>query len=612
MAEIISEKKKTSIISNKTSKVYVYNVLTKEWRSRICELNGSYLSFYRKEKIVAVIDLEQVGDISPVTDMPVDDILKGTVFSITLKEDRNFTIRTISSEECISWISILQEVRDKLRSQLSRKSNVSSVTSSLLPDVVHNTFDRLMNDDQDSVIDNCSSDKIEEYFDNEVKLDGNILSPIPISQEHCATAVDAKLQATVGSVSNKKRFSFSAALSNTFSLGSTALSSPNNFISPPQGRRVSFSFPMTNKQLIPLSNNSQLRVKSNESVLHGNNSNHAAKAITSTTQANNLKDFNTSITNTILTANPSKAHVSILSPKDKNRSDTVIAVDENKENVHVNTQSEDNKSVSMVVPPLMSPLLNEAEVTSTTSTHTTEVDQEGNVVHMASISTSPMNNYNDASHGFIAPSVNARTPNYRTPERRTLLVNKTSLGTQTPNFRRPLKAPYQSFNVWTSSVPMSYVIIMVAVAVLVGSFISSCYVTQHYEAAIRNGHLITAANTASTTINLLPNIKPSPVSSNSPFARNLREIQTKSSSSSYSSNRDDNSASSSLDVDIAESNTMNRLVGKGMSQQPGAEVVVRQSKSPTYPLQLLLYILRHSLRLMSGMKGRIASFFHVK
>lgn len=645
MADILGEKKKTSITSlNKTSKVYVYNVVTKEWRSRTCELNGSYLSFYRKEKIVAVIDLEQVGDISPVTDIPEDDIIKDTVFTISLKQDRNFMIRTISSDECISWICILQEVRDKLRSQLSRKSNVSVTSSS------YNTFDRLMSSDvHDSAIDNGSSDKIEDYFDNEVKLDGNILSPIPISHEN--SAVEAKNKPAAGSVVNniKKRFSFGTALSSTFSMGS--IGSPNNLISSPQGRRVSFSFPMTDKQLIPPPSSSSIskcKIKCNESVLHGkNNGIHTTKAISSSAKADGPHEKDNTImlvpSNPPLDNDNQKAILSVLSPTDnKKRSDATrnIVTDENKENMHVNTQSEDKSSSTVVGSSHMMPpkkkllLLNESvEVTPTHSSTVVVVEhQEGNEVHatVASISTSPMNiSCIDASHRLIAPRVNARAPNYRTPERKSSFVNRTSLGTQTPNFRRPLKAPYQScFDVWASSIPLSYVIIMVAVAVLVGSFISSFYITQHYEVAIRNGQLITAGSTApSTTINLLPTIQPSVGGSsmdhfhhacevktkvdfenNSPFARNLRQVQAKSSSLSSTSSSiiKGSSALNPLSdaADIGSSSGFDQLVSK-----PRAEVVSQQIKSSTSPLQVLFQVLRDSFRLLSDIKGRIMSFF---
>ena len=648
MADILGEKKKTSITSlNKTSKVYVYNVVTKEWRSRTCELNGSYLSFYRKEKIVTVIDLEQVGDISPVTDIPEDDIHKETVFTISLKEDRNFMIRTISIEECISWISILQEVRDKLRSQLSRKSNVSVTSSS------HNTFDRLMSsDDHDSAIDN-GSDKIENYFDNEVKLDGNILSPIAISQEN--SSVGAKHKPAAGSVVNtiKKRFSFGTALSSTFStMGSVA--SPNNLISSPQARRVSFSFPMTNKQLIPpppsSSNNSssisKFKVKCNESAIHGNSINNNATKATSTTakvDGQHGKDNNNMLTlsNPPIDDDNQKAIVSVQSPVDnKKRSDATrnIAVDENKENMHVNTQSEDKSPITMVVSS-MSPkkkLLESVRVLTPTNSSIVVVEhQEGHEVHatVASISTSPMNtNCIDASNRLIAPRVNARAPNYRTPERKSSFVNRTSLGTQTPNFRRPLKAPYQSFfDVWSSSVPLSYVIMMVTVAVLVGSLISSYYITQHYEVAIRNHQMITARSTASTTtINLLPTIQPSVAGSsssvdhyhyaceaktkvdfenNSLFARNLRQVvQAKSSSLSSSSSTTTIKGSSALTpldtADIGSSFALDHLVSG-----PRAEVVSQHFKSSTSPLQVLFQVLRDSFRLLSGIKGRIVSFF---
>jgi len=652
MADILGEKKKTSITSlNKTSKVYVYNVVTKEWRSRTCELNGSYLSFYRKEKIVAVIDLEQVGDISPVANIPEDDIIKDTVFTISLKEDRNFMIRTISSDECISWICILQEVRDKLRSQLSRKSNASVTSSS------HNTFDRLMSSDDvhDSAIDNGSSDKIEDYFDNEVKLDGNILSPIPISHEN--STVEAKNKPAAGSVVNniKKRFSFGTALSSTFSMGS--IGSPNNLISSPQARRVSFSFPMTDKQLLPPPSScsiSKCKIKCNESVLHGNNNSiNTTKAISSSAKADGPHGKDNTIM--LVASNPpldndnQKVIVSVLSPADnKKRSDVTrtIAIDENKENMHMNTQSEDKSTCTLVGSShMMSPkkklllLVNESvEVIPTHSSTVVVVEhQKGNEVHsdtVASISTSPMNiSCIDASHRLIAPRVNnVRAPNYRTPERKTSFVNRASLGTQTPNFRRPLKAPYQScFDVWaTSSIPLFYVIIMVAVAVLVGSFISSFYITQHYEIAIRNGQLITAGSTApSTTINLLPTIQPSVGGSsmdhfhhvcevktkvdfenNSPFARNLRQVQAKSSSlsstSSYSSIIKGSSALNPLDAADIGSNpaAFDQLVSR-----PRPEVVSQEIKPSTSPLQVLFQVLKDSFRLLSDIKGRIMSFF---
>lgn len=131
----------------------------KEWKVRICELNGSFLTFFRKQKMVAAIDLEQVGDINVLPPVK-DNAGKGYIFSLHLKEGRYFNVRVSMHEDALNWVKVLVDVRDKLRSHISRRSKSFS-NMPLDAQTPMTDFNISL------MVDNEPDDSIKVYFDSE-------------------------------------------------------------------------------------------------------------------------------------------------------------------------------------------------------------------------------------------------------------------------------------------------------------------------------------------------------------------------------------------------------------------------------------------------------------
>ncbi|KAJ1432689.1 hypothetical protein B484DRAFT_447665 [Ochromonadaceae sp. CCMP2298] len=136
---------------------------TSEWKIRSCELNGSYLTFFRKQKMIAAIHLGQVGDITVVGKISDNDG-KGSIFSLHLKEGRYFNVRVTTYADAVKWVKALVEARDKLRSQAFVRSKSFSmahaVQGSLSP--LHMAADL-----SSSIVMEDADDNIKCYFDNE-------------------------------------------------------------------------------------------------------------------------------------------------------------------------------------------------------------------------------------------------------------------------------------------------------------------------------------------------------------------------------------------------------------------------------------------------------------
>ena len=132
-----------------------------EWKVRTCELNGSFLTFFRKQKMVAAIDLEQVGDINVLRQ--IKDISgQGFIFSLHLKEGRYFNVRVSMYEDAMNWVGVLVDVRDKLRSAHSFRSKSFSTQNDGLPNMTPMTADF-----NTSIIADEPDDNIKVYFDSE-------------------------------------------------------------------------------------------------------------------------------------------------------------------------------------------------------------------------------------------------------------------------------------------------------------------------------------------------------------------------------------------------------------------------------------------------------------
>jgi hypothetical protein len=134
-----------------------------EWKVRSCELNGSFLTFFRKLKMVAAIDLEQVGDIKVLRQIK-DSSGSGVLFSLHLKEGRYFYVRVSMLEDAENWVKVLVEVRDKLRYRATERSkSFSTQVSQQIP------FTPLAEDQLSTslITKEDPDDDIKVYFDNE-------------------------------------------------------------------------------------------------------------------------------------------------------------------------------------------------------------------------------------------------------------------------------------------------------------------------------------------------------------------------------------------------------------------------------------------------------------
>lgn len=132
-----------------------------DWKVRTCELNGSFLTFFRKQKMVAAIDLEQVGDINILKQVK-DGSGQGFIFSLHLKEGRYFNVRVTAYEDATNWVKVLADVRDKLRSHQSNRSRSFSAWQDSQP-----SFTPLTTDFNASLVADEADDNIKVYFDNE-------------------------------------------------------------------------------------------------------------------------------------------------------------------------------------------------------------------------------------------------------------------------------------------------------------------------------------------------------------------------------------------------------------------------------------------------------------
>jgi len=135
-----------------------------EWKVRSCELNGSFLTFFRKQKMVAAIDLEQVGDINVLRKIN-DSAGQGFIFALHLKEGRYFNVRVTMYDDALNWVKVLIETRDKLRSHHSHHSRTRSFSGH--NETNYSSFTPLASDFNTSLlVADEPDDNIKVYFDN--------------------------------------------------------------------------------------------------------------------------------------------------------------------------------------------------------------------------------------------------------------------------------------------------------------------------------------------------------------------------------------------------------------------------------------------------------------
>lgn len=100
-----------------------------EWQRRYFEINGSYLTYYKSQKmakLLAALSIPQVGAIKLLGPTEL-----GYEFRIDIK-DRQYILRATSKQEAELWVSTLTRIRDTagtanpIADDRSRSSSVNS------------------------------------------------------------------------------------------------------------------------------------------------------------------------------------------------------------------------------------------------------------------------------------------------------------------------------------------------------------------------------------------------------------------------------------------------------------------------------------------------------
>ena len=84
------------------------------WHRRYFETNGSYLTYYKTKKmkkLLAAVNLPEVGEIKYLGFVDEGDSSKGYVFKMDIR-DRTYMLRGETQDEVQKWISILTSLRD--------------------------------------------------------------------------------------------------------------------------------------------------------------------------------------------------------------------------------------------------------------------------------------------------------------------------------------------------------------------------------------------------------------------------------------------------------------------------------------------------------------------
>jgi hypothetical protein len=98
------------LVSHNNLSGYLHKKATNgEWQRRYFEINGSYLTYYKSQKmskLLAALSIPQVGAIKLLGETD-----HGAEFRIDIK-DRQYILRASTLQEAETWVSTLTKVRD--------------------------------------------------------------------------------------------------------------------------------------------------------------------------------------------------------------------------------------------------------------------------------------------------------------------------------------------------------------------------------------------------------------------------------------------------------------------------------------------------------------------
>mmetsp|Transcript_77282 Transcript_77282/g.151614 ORF Transcript_77282/g.151614 Transcript_77282/m.151614 type:complete len:164 (-) Transcript_77282:212-703(-) len=97
-----------------------------EWQKRYFEINGSYLTYYKSQKmskLLAALSIQQVGAIKLLGESD-----EGAEFRIDIK-DRQYILRASNQKEAQAWVDALISVRDSGMSSNPLNSRPNSLNS---------------------------------------------------------------------------------------------------------------------------------------------------------------------------------------------------------------------------------------------------------------------------------------------------------------------------------------------------------------------------------------------------------------------------------------------------------------------------------------------------
>ena len=129
-------------LNNAGQSGYLYK-MTRDgrWQRRWFETNGIFLTYYKsrkREKLLAALSLQQVGEIKTIEGIDSDPELKVGLFTIQLNT-RVYTLRAKDNEEAISWVTALCRIKTEnpeistTHSPLQNKTNPDRKSASSAP-----------------------------------------------------------------------------------------------------------------------------------------------------------------------------------------------------------------------------------------------------------------------------------------------------------------------------------------------------------------------------------------------------------------------------------------------------------------------------------------------
>lgn len=92
------------------------------WQKRWFETNGCFLTYYKSRKmtkLLAALNLPQVGAIKLLEDSADDPDNDGTLFTIELRA-RVYTLKAASKEEAMRWVDVLNQLKSGANSEVAQ------------------------------------------------------------------------------------------------------------------------------------------------------------------------------------------------------------------------------------------------------------------------------------------------------------------------------------------------------------------------------------------------------------------------------------------------------------------------------------------------------------